>query len=77
MRRGAASSMIEDGVPLNDVCLFGRWASEASAREYIRLGQMAMLRTTRRIDRARWECFVVLARTIDRSWSLAASGGVG
>ena len=43
-RRSGASELVRIGVPLTDVLLFGRWLRERSAREYIRQGEVAVLR---------------------------------
>ena len=44
LRRGCATSLMESGWRYEDVKLFGRWSSDSSAREYIRLGQTAVSR---------------------------------
>lgn len=44
LRRGGATALMESGWAFADVKLYGRWASESSAREYIRLGQSALAR---------------------------------
>lgn len=44
LRRGGATALAEAGVHFNDIQVFGRWASESSAREYIRRGCTALLR---------------------------------
>ena len=45
-RRSGASELSRRGVPIADICLFGRWLSERSARECIRKGEVAVLRST-------------------------------
>ena len=77
LRRGAATSLIDRGMPFEDVRLYGRWSSDSSAREYIRLGQMAMLRVTKNIPEKQWKKYVALAGGVDRSFSLAAKGRTG
>ena len=44
LRRSGASELSRLGVPLPDLLLYGRWLSERSAREYIRRGEVAVLR---------------------------------
>ncbi|CAK9045996.1 unnamed protein product [Durusdinium trenchii] len=44
-RRSGASELTRRGVPFADVMLFGRWSSDRAAREYVRQGEVAILRT--------------------------------
>ena len=44
LRRSGATELARVGLPLADILLFGRWRSERSAREYIRRGQVAIVR---------------------------------
>ena len=44
-RRSGASELARRGIPFTDIMLFGRWLSDRSAREYIRKGEVAILRT--------------------------------
>ena len=44
LRRSGATELSRMGVPLPDLLLYGRWLSERSAREYIRRGEVAVLR---------------------------------
>ena len=43
-RRSGSSELSRLGVPLPDLLLYGRWLSERSAREYVRRGEVAVLR---------------------------------
>ena len=43
-RRSGASELSRQGIPLADILLFGRWLRERSARDYIRRGEVAVLR---------------------------------
>ena len=43
-RRSGASELARRGVPIADIMMFGRWLSDRSAREYIRKGEVAVLR---------------------------------
>ena len=61
LRRGSATSLMEAGMRFEEVRLFGRWASETSAREYIRLGQTALARLQHRFSAEQWRRFEVLA----------------
>lgn len=44
-RRSGASELARRGIPFSDIVLYGRWLSDRSAREYIRKGEVAILRT--------------------------------
>lgn len=44
-RRSGASELSRRGMAIADICLFGRWLSDRSAREYIRKGEVAILRS--------------------------------
>ena len=43
-RRSGASQMVALGTSFVDVLLFGRWLSERAAREYVRKGEVGMVR---------------------------------
>lgn len=43
-RRSGASELARQNMPLSDILLYGRWASEKSAKEYIRKGEVAIFR---------------------------------
>ena len=49
-RRSGASELARQGIPLADILLFGRWLRERSAREYIRRGEVAVLRAKNSFD---------------------------
>ena len=44
LRRGGATEMLVQQVPILNIMEFGRWASESSARLYLRRGEVALLR---------------------------------
>ena len=48
LRRGGATELYRKGVDLGTIIIFGRWASERSARLYIKGGEAALLRTRAR-----------------------------
>ena len=77
LRRGAATPVVEAGQSFESVRQYGRWAAESSAREYIRLGQSAMMRMGRRISVERWRLYDILAAGAGRSFCLAANGLAG
>ena len=45
MRRSGATELSRQGMPMADLCELGRWLSMLSAREYIRKGEVAILRS--------------------------------
>lgn len=69
-RRSGASELSRQGIPIADICLFGRWLSDRSAREYIRKGEVAVLRSRTSVAasyRANWSKWASL---IPHVWSL-------
>ena len=69
LRRGSASELLQRGIAMPNIMLFGRWASESACREYVRRGEIALIRlrtslqpsVARRLDR--------LAAAVPNSWS--------
>lgn len=53
-RRSGASELSKQGMPLADILLYGRWASERSAREYIRRGEVVIYRARAILDTDTW-----------------------
>ena len=49
LRRGGATELQRRNVPLADIMLFGRWLSTRSAREYLRKGDVALMRAEDRL----------------------------
>ena len=43
-RRGAATALAMEGMPIADIMVLGRWASERSAKIYIQKGEVLLLR---------------------------------
>lgn len=54
LRRGGAIALMERGWAFADVKLYGRWAFESSAREFIRLGQSALARLRHSLPQDVW-----------------------
>ena len=77
LRRRSATAMMEQGYSFEFVRIFGRWASESSCREYIRLGQSRLTRISGRITPELWALYAILGSAVDRAFGLAASGLVG
>lgn len=54
-RRSGASELARQGMPLQDILLYGRWLSERAARDYIRKGEVAVLRARGIISQGSWD----------------------
>ena len=76
LRRSGASELARRGVPFPDILLFGRWRSERSAREYIRRGEVAVLRARGGADPADLRRAEAWSRLAPRAW-LLLDGGAG
>lgn len=63
LRRGGATELVNQGIPLPNVLEFGRWHSESSAKEYIRRGQACVVRIKAAADAQRWKHVETLARS--------------
>ena len=73
LRRGGATEMQRRHVPLTDIMVAGRWASARSAKEYLRKGDIALLRHEASLD---VECTTRLQRFAcigEEAWGLAGS----
>lgn len=69
-RRSGASELSRRGMPIADICLFGRWLSDRSAREYIRKGEVAILRSRGQVDdslRVNWDRW---SKMLSHVWNL-------
>ena len=69
-RRSGASELSRQGVPIADICLFGRWLSDRSAREYIRKGEVAVLRSRTGVAAQYRDNWSKWASLIPHVWSL-------
>ena len=47
LRRGGATELMRNNIPLASIAVMGRWLSERSMREYLRRGEVAQLRLRR------------------------------
>ena len=61
LRRGGATYLYESGADLLAIRLYGRWASESSARLYIRSGANALLRLKRDLGDDFWRRMQTIA----------------
>lgn len=63
-RRGGASTLLHHGMGIADIAVQGRWASESSCREYLRRGEMFLLRFQASINSTVWQRVLLLAKSI-------------
>ena len=70
LRRGGATELLIRQVPVEDIMLFGRWASVASARLYLPRGEVAVLRCRGEFSAALQARLNALAAIGCRVWSL-------
>jgi integrase len=54
LRRGGATELLRRGFPLSAIMLYGRWLGERSCREYLRRGEVAVLRMRQDIPTSAW-----------------------
>ena len=69
-RRSGASELSRRNVPIADICLFGRWLSDRSAREYIRKGEVAIHRSRVSVAAGFRENWLRWASLISHVWML-------
>ena len=69
-RRSGASELARQGVPLADILLFGRWASERSAKEYIRRGEVAIHRARAELGPLTWARIQHWAQIGRNAWAV-------
>ena len=69
-RRSGASELSRQGLPLADILLYGRWLRERSAREYIRRGEVAVLRARAQLDRSHQQKLQLWNSVASRCWLL-------
>lgn len=69
-RRSGASELARLGMPLADILLYGRWHSERAAREYIRRGEVAVLRSRGLISAQDWIRIDAWADLCPRVWKI-------
>ena len=55
LRRGGATELLQRHVSLHDIMIMGRWRTERSCREYLRRGEVALLRLRQDLPRSAWE----------------------
>lgn len=65
LRRSGATQLAALNVPMGNILLYGRWASDKAAREYIRRGEVAVLRGSGIVPRS--------AQRIISRWAVASN----
>lgn len=73
-RRSGASELSRQGMPLQDILLYGRWLSERAARDYIRKGEVAIYRAKGMISDANWQRINAWSNLCGRAWILFDRG---
>ena len=67
LRRGGATHLLGH-MPLPEILLRGRWASERSAREYLRRGEVQQLRFSSKFPRSVWARVMALCNEGVEAW---------
>lgn len=61
LRRGGATELYRSGVDIASIVVFGRWASEHSARVNIRGAEPTLLRARSALSERQWRQIVLLS----------------
>lgn len=69
-RRSGASELSKQGMALADILLYGRWASERSARDYIRKGEVAIHRARADLNQLTWHRITRWADSLAHVWMI-------
>lgn len=62
LRRGGATELYHAGLDLDSIIVFGRWASDRSARLYIKAAEPTLLRSRSALTGAQWRVVVMLGQ---------------
>ena len=76
-RRGGASHLLSEGMRLEDICLHGRWASQKSAKLYIRQGELFVQKFRAECEAGTWNRVLVLARCLGKLYLGSCAGICG
>ena len=68
-RRSGASELSKQGMPLSDILLYGRWLSERAARDYIRKGEVAIIRAKQAVKPSDWTRVLRWGSFAAKAWS--------
>ena len=74
LRRSGASELSRQGMPLADILLYGRWLSEKAAREYIRKGEVAIIRSRGLLQVEDWARIDRWSAICNNAWKLYHQG---
>lgn len=69
-RRSGASELSRQGMPLQDILLYGRWLSERAARDYIRKGEVAIWRARGMLTDRDWDRILSWGLLASRAWKI-------
>ena len=70
LRRGGASELLRAGMPVADICTFGRWASTRSAAVYLRRRETALIRMSQEYPPDVWNKVQHLSNLGLGAWAL-------
>ena len=70
LRRSGASELSRRGVPMDDLLAYGRWLSPKAAREYVRRGEVAIIRASQSVTDSSWHRIRLWAGFHGRVWHL-------
>lgn len=70
LRRSGTSELSRQGMPLADILLYGRWLSEKAAREYIRKGEVAIIRSRGLLQVEDWARIDRWSAICNNAWKL-------
>ena len=76
-RRGGATRLYIRRWPIESIALFGRWKNLRSCHEYIRRGEVFLMRVRGETSAAAWELIDVFAWGVWRVWRQKARGLIG
>jgi integrase len=79
LRRGGATELFRMNVPLPSIALHGRWLSERSMREYLRKGEVTLLRLRGAVAKSSWTRASSLSKLGLAAWDVPVgfAGGGG
>ena len=73
LRRGGATQLLINRMPIEHICLCGRWAKVSSCKEYLRKGQVFIMRVHTLAKGGRWQLIDLFAEHSFGCWRLAGA----
>ena len=73
LRRGGATQLLINRMSVEQIMLFGRWAKLNSCKEYLRKGQVFLMRVHTLAKSARWELIDLFAKNSVQAWRMMPS----